>query len=196
MTRPLLTLMIPTAGRETLRRCLESIATQENAPSFEVIVIGDTFERELDDTRAAVKSFGRRFRFQTFDAGHHCFGHCQLNYGIGLARGRWLHCNDDDDIYAPGALAAIAEVVQSDICGIPHLFRFRSYWGPEFWAQEGAVQEGLIGGHCLVARNRLGKIGRFTCRYEGDFDWIKSTLEKNDEQAIWHSDVICIARPT
>jgi cellulose synthase/poly-beta-1,6-N-acetylglucosamine synthase-like glycosyltransferase len=190
---PLLTLMIPTAGRDTLARCLESIRSQEDAPSYEVIVIGDTYERDLSEVRAAVKEYGPRFRYTAHDAEHHCFGHCQLNHGLTKARGRFVHCQDDDDIYAPNALATIAEALEPDIAGVPHLFRFRSYWGPEFWVQEGLVQEGLIGGHCLVAPRKAA--GQFTCRYTGDFDWVKSTLDKSGGKAIWHSDLICIARP-
>jgi glycosyltransferase involved in cell wall biosynthesis len=193
---PLLTCLIPTAGRESLARCLRSLQLQQWR-GLEVLVIGDTHDGPLPQTEATVRSFGPRFRYLAHDAGHHCFGHCALNYGLEQAQGEYVHCQDDDDIYANGALYTIRQTIRRLRQPRPLLFRFRSYFGHDYWAQQGLVREGLIGGHCLVAPNLPGKLGRFTCRYQGDFDWIRSTLDgyPDGPEPLWLEDIICLARP-
>lgn len=196
--RPLLSLLIPTAGRETLIRCLKSIQEQEAAPSYECIVIGDTHEGPLPQVQELVESLGPQFRYLEHDAGMHDFGHSQLNYGDTKARGEWLHHQDDDDIYAPGALEAIGQAIAALVEPKPLLFRFKSWYGPVFWAQRGVIAESLIGGHCIVTPNIPDRVGMFGHRYEGDLDYIVSTLDlwpNGQLDAVWIDHVICIARP-
>jgi hypothetical protein len=74
--------------------------------------------------------------------------------------------------------------------------RFVSWFGPTFWDTPGKAVESHIGGHCAVFPNDE-LLGRFTCRYQGDYDYIRSTLDNwgGDDQAVWVDDVIAIARP-
>lgn len=188
--------LVPTHREDRpLARCLNSIMHQMTSDD-EVLVIGDTHDRELPRVERFVADYGPQFRYVPFDAGHHCFGHCQLNYGLGLAQGDWLHANDDDDVWTPTAVIAMRRAAE-EAPDRPHLFRFQSYFGTVYWDQRGIVERNHIGGHCLLFPNVPGKVGRYTCDYSGDFDMIRQTLDLHggDASAIWHEDIVCVARP-
>lgn len=195
MKRPTLSLLVPTHREDRpLRRALGSIERQLKSGD-EVIVVGDTHEGSLPGVEALVKSFGVQYRYLAIDAGHHCYGHCQLDAGIQSARGDYIHCSDDDDVWAEDALATFRRAAQSVPEPVPFLFRFQSYHGPLFWVRAGLFERNLIGGHCLLAP-REGA-GRFTCAYNGDFDWVDTTVRNygGPEQAVWREEIVAIARP-
>ena len=54
------------------------------------------------------------------------------------------------------------------------------------------VRQGNIGTPNLVAPNVPGKLGTWGTRYEGDFDYIRSTLQHYPAGPVWH-DVITYA---
>jgi glycosyltransferase involved in cell wall biosynthesis len=98
--------IIPTVGRPTLTRAVESILKQTlGAKSFEVIVVNDsgqplatapwqTDERvQLINTQQRERSVAR-------------------NTGAAAANGRFLHFLDDDDWLAPGALSHLYRLAQ------------------------------------------------------------------------------------
>jgi len=137
------------------------------------------------------------FRFEPYDAGHHCWGHCVVNNALTKATGDFIHLNDDDDVWTENAVsymrrghAAWPDKVM--------LFRFQSYYGRVvYWTQVGRMERDWIGGHCVVAPNDQSKLGRFTCAYNGDYDYIEQTVNNfgGPERAIWVHDIVAIARP-
>ncbi|MEK0431707.1 MAG: hypothetical protein RL139_1511 [Gemmatimonadota bacterium] len=202
---PGLTVITPTQGRETLTRLLDSVAANglgEN-PQDEHLVVIDAHgmaDHEVARIQSTVGAYGPRWRAIRHDAGGHTWGHCEGNVGIEAARaGNYLTFNDDDDIYAPGAFAAIRQAIADDaVQGGPrvHIFRFTSYWRAVL--PEGRnVARGHIGGHCLVVPNVDGKVGRLGHQYDGDFDLIDSTLALwgGVDAAVFHEDIIAVARP-
>lgn len=195
MTRPTLSLLVPTHREDRpLKRCLDSVAGQL-ARGDEVIVVGDTHDGPLPSVEALVKSYGHQYRYLAVDAGHHCFGHCQLNAGVAIAHGDYVHCNDDDDVWTDDALATFRKMAGAVREPVPFLFRFKSYVGPIFWVQVGLFGRNLIGGHCLLAPRK--QAGTFTCEYSGDFDWLESTVNNfgGPQNAVWREEVVCLARP-
>ena len=176
-----------------LARCLHSIAYQMG-PNDEVIVVGDTLESELAETQKIVSSFGSSFRYLPYNAGHHCWGHCQHNYAITQAQGEYIHLNDDDDVWTQNARHDIARAMKT-WPGQLFLFRFKSYFGTIFWENPGLMARNHIGGHCMVVPNDQDKIGKFTCEYSGDFDWIRDTHLNYSERAIWIDAILAQARP-
>lgn len=203
-----LSVLIPTAGRESIHRCLESCVDAGLQQGDLVIVIADTHEW---DRMEALESLMKALRpvsdvcdtvALVHDAGHHCFGHCQLNAGLDYLqtlpdhRIDYVTCQDDDDIYTAGAFTRMRAAADALAIPQPMLFRFQSWFGPVFWDQERVVAENHIGGHCAVFPNDE-RLGRFTCRYQGDFDYIRSTLDAwgGDDKAVWVDDVIAVARP-
>lgn len=198
MSRPTLSLLIPTHREDRpLRRALESVEAQLK-PGDEVIVIGDTFDGPLTSVEELVKDFGTPYRYVSYAADHHCWGHCQINLGISLAKGDYIHVSDDDDVWCPDALQTFRQMASAVPSPRPFLFRFKSYVGPIFWVKPGLFARDWIGGHCLLAPNVPGKVGRFACAYNGDFDWLESTVQHygGPENAVWREEIVCVARPS
>jgi glycosyltransferase involved in cell wall biosynthesis len=179
-----------------LRRCLESI-TPQLLPGDEIIVVGDQQDGPLPGVEALVTGMG--FHYLPYEPTHMCWGHCAINYALPYASGSHIHLNDDDDIWTPNArdLMRRATNVWPDS---PLLFQFESYYARQvFWVPgyAGFLQRDYIGGHCLLAPNIEGKVGRYTCVYNGDFDYVESTVNNfgGPGKAIWISEKVAIARP-
>lgn len=198
---PTLTAIIPTPGKgRPLARCLDSLVPQMTMGD-EVLIIGDTHDGPLPETEALVKRYaqdtGHRFIYVAHDAGYHGWGHPQINVGIELATGEYLCFNDDDDAFTPDAFQSIRCAILELKEPRPLLFRFVSHWGMPYWDRQEVVQD-HIGGHCAVFPNIPERLGRWTDRYQGDFDFIRSTLDlwpNKDADVVWCEDVIAVARP-
>lgn len=188
-----LSIIVPTHDGDGLRRLFASIAPQIT-PADDVLIVGDTHDAPLSWLAAEIESMGPPYRFLPFDAGHHCWGHCQLNFGISQAMGDYLVFNDDDDIFTPEALHMIRARIAEQPKPRPLMFKFHAARLGRTLPERYEVVESAIGGHCLVTPNIAGKLGQWTCRYGGDFDWIVSTLEKWPEGPAWYDDVIASAR--
>ena len=202
MSTPTLSAIVPTAGRASLRRTLESAAPQM-LPGDEVIVVGDTTDGPLPETEAICRDFPF-VRYVECPSGEHNWGHEQTDHGLTIARGDWLLCNDDDDIWTPGAFEAIRGAIAYAKVPRPLLFRFKSHYGDGFvfWHTPSPewIRPGHIGGHCLVQPNAPGKVGmrlkHGTYRYESDFDQIANTLALwRPVEPLWCDFIIAEARP-
>jgi glycosyltransferase involved in cell wall biosynthesis len=190
--KPFLTVIIPTQGRATLPRTLASVRDQAGPDTVEVIVVADTHDPLFCDVRVIAEAYGARYL--EHDAGHHCWGHCQINAAIDAATAPYVSFNDDDDVYAPGAFKAMKAAMDSRGRLGPILFQFQTYFGPVLWDIPRAI-ETRIGGHCIVAP--ADRCGQWTCRYAGDYDYIAQTLALYPEsEVMWVPRVIAQQRPT
>jgi len=188
-----LSFLVPTAGRPELRNLLASLSFQMGERD-ECLIIGDTHDGPLDDVEALVRSYGPRYRYIEHDAGEHAHGHPQMNAGMAAARGDWLVFNDDDDVFVPGCVETIRTV--ADGRTVPVLFRYLNYYGFLVWVERGLFAENYIGGHCLVCPNDLGRLGRWSDRYAGDWDFVNETVAFYGlTKILWRDEVIAIARP-
>lgn len=173
---------------------MDSIAPQLGRYD-EVLVVGDVRDGPLPTVEELVTSYGFNYRYVAHDAGHHCWGHCQVNWAAQFANGDYLHVNDDDDVWAPDAVDTMRLVI-TEYYGKPLLFRFKSYHhGLIFWHTRGVLVRNQVGGHCLVAP--ANRAGAFTCEYSGDFDWVMSTIMNcgGVQTAVWIDKIVCVARP-
>lgn len=201
--------IIPTPGQgRPLARALASVAPQLRAGD-EVLVIGDCLDGPLPEVEALVRRFDAecdgRFRYLPFNGGQHSWGHFEINHGMSKAQGDYLTFLDDDDIWTPDAFATIRRVVESLSEPCPLLFRFQTQWGAICWDEACRDAGGRrvpvqdhIGGHCAVFSNIPERLGRWSARYAGDYDFIRSTLDlwpNKDDDALWYDDLIAIARP-
>jgi hypothetical protein len=181
-----LTIIVPTHDGEGLESLFDSLEWQLQ-DGDEVLVVGDTFEGV-----PFIPTF-KWARYIELDAGHHCFGHCQINYGIGQARGDYLMFIDDDDCIPDGALDAIRRAIAAQSEPRPLVFKFYSRRHGYALPIDHDIQESRIGGHAMVVPNIPDKLGRWGERYAGDYDWITSTLAHWPEGPAWHDDVIACA---
>jgi glycosyltransferase involved in cell wall biosynthesis len=96
--------VIPTIGRATLSRAVLSLLEQDfDADDFEVIVVNDSGKLLPEEdwqksNRVHIINTNRRERSVA------------RNTGAAIARGKYLHFLDDDDILLPGALRAFWEL--------------------------------------------------------------------------------------
>lgn len=203
-----LTAIIPTVARDRerltlLRRSLES-ALHQCREGDEVLVAGDTRLGELDEVRDLCRHFaaevppGVGVRYAPHDGGRMSWGHDQLNHAMTVARGEYLTFCDDDDVYCAGAFDAMREAIEALTAPAPLLFRFRAHFGATFWDTPGQVACGHIGGHCIVTPALPSFLGKWSERYEGDFDFIADTLARwaaVGVEPLWIDRLISIARP-
>lgn len=186
-----LSIIVPTPDGDGLDNLFASLDGQL-FDRDEVIVVGDVHDGPLPDVARRVTERGHRWI--ALDAGHHCWGHCQINHGIAQATGEYLVFIDDDDVFARGALAAIRRAIGEQTAPRPLMFKFFAERLGRTLPETHDVIESAIGGHCLVAPNVPGRLGQWTCRYGGDFDWIVSTLAHWPDGPAWYDDVIALAR--
>lgn len=167
-------IVVPSSGgdrRQMLARCTASIVTQMSA--------GDELLLSVDHS----SPWGYRARQEMMQK----------------ATGDALLFMDDDDVYAPGALRTIRQKLALAPDSI-HVFRMdptnHPSVGTEYvWHTEGAIESGNVCSQilCIPTSLWLGAWGR---RYEGDFDFFKSTIDLNPGvEVLWHEDVVCILRP-
>jgi glycosyltransferase involved in cell wall biosynthesis len=194
MTRPLFTVVIPTIGRETLPKTLDSIPD-----GVEVIVVADTFElppSTLENIQVEAKVYGARFI--GVDAGFHDWGSPQLQAGYAAAEGEWILNCGDDDIFEPFAFETIKRAIDQLAAPVPLMFRTALHptWPDPrrgnrnitvLWQAPELIDRNITG-QCFVIPNDQSKIGRWDILV--DFGFITSTVELWDGQVEWRTEVI------
>lgn len=198
--------IIPTAGRVTLSRAILS-ATRTMGEDDRLVVAVDSHPvngegydmaaARVREIESEISKHGPNVHMLTIDAGHHDWGHSQINAAMDYARktwpGAWLTFNDDDDVYLPGAFDEIRRAIEGTGKDCPHLFRFVSHFREVIWRTPEMI-EGNVGGHCIIcpADQRLGL---WSPRYEGDYDFVQSTIALHDGRVAWCREIIATARP-
>ena len=200
---PSLSIIIPTPGQgRPLKRCLRSIASQPLLPGDEVLVVGDCLDDPhpdtgLADVRALVADFGPQYKFLYTLPVEHDFGHTQINIGMHVAKGDYLVFQDDDDVFTEGAFGSIRNAAEEHP-GRPLMFRFVTRFRTLVWGAHPVLAQDHVGGHCFVVPNQKEHLAPWSERYQGDWDFIRGTLDKwpgGDKAVVWREEVIALARP-
>jgi glycosyltransferase involved in cell wall biosynthesis len=154
--------IVPTIGRESLRRTLDSLVLQLE-PGDEVLVVADG---PRPSARAIFHGYplaGWRY-FETELTEH--WGAEQRMVGIREARADRLMFIDDDDAFFPGALAV------SRVGPAPALYRMQYSDGRTLWQRQ-ELTVGQVGTPMFVCRNEV--VGAWGLDYIGDFEFIRDT---------------------
>jgi len=175
----MLSIIVPTVGRASLEATLRSLVAQPLAQVDEVLVIGGD-ARDV----APFEVYGAR-HLPYHPGGH--WGCEERTVGIGKATGSHLAFIDDDDIWLPGARETIARAI-AQTPDKPMLFRMRYPSGRVLWDNK-RVLRGNVSTQMVVVPNIPGRLGRWTTRREGDYDFIRS-LRWRPEKIVWREDVI------
>jgi glycosyltransferase involved in cell wall biosynthesis len=120
--RPLISIIIPTydRGQLLIERTLPSIYAQSYT-NYEVLIIGDRSPMETEEILSAIKhekvvyvNLPKRTKYPD-DPKLRWFisGVGPLNYGLKIAKGKWICSFDDDDIMAPDYLESLLQYAQS-----------------------------------------------------------------------------------
>jgi glycosyltransferase involved in cell wall biosynthesis len=184
-----LTIILPTIGRLSLKASLDSISMQMG-PHDQVFVIGDG---QYPESRKLVDTYGIRYAYFELPQGpHRDWGARARNFALPLAKKGYISFMDDDDCYLPGAFAAIRRAIH-EFPGKPFLFRML-HGTSILWRTE-EIALGNVSSQMVVLPNQQSKLGRFTERYEGDFDFIESTAglyARGYDPFIWRKEIIAI----
>ena len=178
MTR--LSIIVPTIGRLTLGATVRSLVEQPLQEGDEIIVVGGC-------ARPLARFANHPVRHLASPVGKN-WGCLERTTGIGAASGTHLAFIDDDDIWLPGARAAIDEALREH-SEQPLLFRMRyRRTGRELWS-EPVLRMGNVSTQMMVLPNDPSKLGRWGARYEGDYDFLAS-MRWPVESIIWRDRVI------
>ena len=191
-----LSIIVPTPDGDGLDVLFASLGGQLTLGD-QVLIVGDTHDGPLEAVETMITDH-EWFKLQIldylpFDAGHHCWGHCQINEGVRQATGDYLVFIDDDDCFPDGALDVIRRAAAEQSSPRPLMFRFRSRRHGMYLPPCHEVRESAIGGHALVVPNIPARLGKWGERYAGDYDFIVSTLALWPDGPAWYDDVIACA---
>lgn len=176
-----LSMILATSGRDSLPFAARSVRVQMRDGDELLIVGGGTLGQQTAAWNQA--------RWIDVPPGGN-WGAAERQHAIPLATGTHLLFVDDDDALMPNALDRIRDAV-SEQPERPHIFAMIDPWG-RVLPMGHVVREGNLGTPQMVAPNVPKKLGTWGTRYEGDFDFIASTLAHYPDGPIWH-DVVTYA---
>lgn len=179
----MISFIVPTIGRVTLARTLDSI---EARPEDEVVIVGSV--SALVAAGAMMNGRTGTYRFIPCPPGRD-WGHAERNFVTPLTRGKYLAHIDDDDWYAPGTRALMQDVMDNTP-GRPALFRMRFPNGITLW-QEPALRCGNMGTPCIFIPNEQQKLGTFGSFVGGDCHYME-TMKWRQDEIVWRPEIIAL----
>ena len=178
---PWLSIVVPTIGRPSLARFMESASGH----GVEIVLVADThgdeYTADNDRSRALFKD---KATWIDYDAGYHAWGHPQRNEGMRHATGEWMMFSQDDNVLVSGALQAIRTAIRQQPYPRPLLFQVDTRSAGVVWKEPYLIERN-IDADCIVVPNDSARLGVWTDRFEGDYDFIKKTCD------LWLDFVFC-----
>ena len=156
--------MIATSGRPTLTHTLAAL-TPQLQHGDEVLIVRDS-------------------------TGDH--GNTPRNQAIPRCAGTHLMFIDDDDQHAADALTLVRTKVRARPKRV-HLFSM-VYDDGRVVHPRWPLQIGYVGTPMMVVPNEVGLLGSWSDRYEGDYDFISSTMELRGDAPVLHAEPIAAVR--
>lgn len=156
-------ILIPTVGRPTLIVTLGALIAQLEHGD-ELMVLRD----------------------QTGD-----WGNTARNRAIPRCAGTHLLFIDDDDRHTAGALAVIRDRVAADPDRV-HVFAMHRLSDRRTFTPTLPLELGHVGTPMLCIPNRPDRLGQWSTRYEGDFDFLTATLELHPDPPIVHPELVAV----
>lgn len=171
-----ITYIVPTIGRATLIETLNSI---ECWPGDEILIVGNGYR--VNDPRA---------RFLDCPPGGD-WGHSERNFAMPHVRTTYTAHIDDDDLYAPGTRALMADAI-GKANNKPILFRMRFPNGITLW-REPEIKCGNVGTPMMLMPNEPEKLGTWEPFIGGDCAFLESSRWLPSEY-VWRPEVIALLR--
>lgn len=173
MSKPTISVLIPTHGRMSIRTILSELSEQM-APTDEIIVVGDGPQ---PGTEAVCLEYPLVKYFEGPKT--NVWGLAQLDVAQEKATGDFLAFVGDDDRLLPGAFEKMRERLGSMPVG-PHLFSMKY----ETYYLGGDINVGTCSGQQIVVPNIPEKLAKWTWDDGENADWsyIVHTVEN------WHGE--------
>jgi len=112
MSNPLISVIVPTIGRDTLKRSIQSILDSKY-PNLEIIIVSDN--SKVEKIRKICNSIQDAEYYQ-FMIGNTSLSPAQAkNIGIQEAKGKYITFLDDDDIAYPEKFFALSEYLEKHL---------------------------------------------------------------------------------
>lgn len=203
MIVPTITVIIPTKGRDTLTRTIQSILPQMEKYD-QILLVWDADNKrpylapEVPEDDRITEIYCKTPE----DTPKPWVGQPQRNFALdsGEATRDLLVWMGDDDIMTDGALAAVRACAARNP-GRVILARMRGWWGTIVWdhamTPKERFQEGWLGDHNIIAPRVPEKLGRFGLEYTGDWKFVRETVDNFGglERVVWLDKIIAVLRP-
>lgn len=170
----MITFLVPSLGRPSLRATLDSIETW---PGDEILVVGSM--GDVVDPRV---------RLLPCEPGGD-WGHTERNLGTPHARGQYIAHIDDDDVYAPGTRAFMADAIRTTPKR-PILFRMRYPSGFTLWLEPQLIF-GNVGTPMMLIPNVPERLGVWGSFHGGDHAFLAGSKWIPSE-FVWRRETIAL----
>lgn len=192
---PLVSVIVPTCGRRGLVHTLGAIRGQAGPAVCEILVVGDTHAGTHAAALVPVPGLCAQYQagYAPYDGGLHAWGQPQRQHGLALARGEWLLWSQDDQVLAPGAIAALQASIAAAPPG-PRLFRVETRYGGTVW-REPRLAYGDCDADGIAIPNDPSRLGAWAPHYAGDWDFIRETVARWEGQIVFEPFLLSV-RPT
>lgn len=170
----MITFIVPTIGRSSLLATLRSIETM---PGDEIIVVSNGWR--VKDPRV---------RYVDCEPGGD-WGHAERNFATPHAKGRYIAHIDDDDVYAPGTRALMADAIMQTP-DRPVLFRMRFPNGITLW-RDPKIYCGNVGTPMFLIPNVPEKMGTWQSFVGGDCAFLEGSKWEPNEY-VWRPEIVAL----
>ncbi len=182
MTEGSITFIVPTIGRPSLARTLASI---ECRPGDSILLVGDC------RLNFHCQSFIMQNPYVTC---MHCapgkdWGHTERNTATPFATGQYLAHIDDDDWYARGTRALMADAIEKTP-GRPVLFKMQFPNGITLWQNE-ELRCGNVGTPMILIPNMPERLGQFRPFVGGDCAYLEE-MKWDRSEIVWRPEIIAL----
>jgi hypothetical protein len=169
----LISFIVPSVGRPSLHRTLQSI---EYCEGDEIILVGARPFVPIEPP----------LRFVQCDPGGD-WGHTERTRATPFAEGNYIAHIDDDDTYAPGTRKLMAEAIR-EAQGKPIMFRMRFPNGITLW-EDKTIRCGNLGTPMFLLPNEQHRFGTWEPFVGGDCKFLEQCGWTADE-FLWRPEVI------
>jgi glycosyltransferase involved in cell wall biosynthesis len=181
-----LAVIIPTIGRPTLERTIDSLRPQLTSDDTLLIAYDSDDTSKLEWIEAISDGFQRMWTRSQQPYGHGAMNSVLDSLGFVAPWVTHTWRIDDDDVATPDALA----VLRSCACSQPVFARMELSPGELIWVGPD-LTEGNIGSPCILAPRSLARWGD---RYEGDYDYARALVDELGPP-LWVDQVVAKIRP-
>jgi glycosyltransferase involved in cell wall biosynthesis len=185
-----LSIIIPTCGRQTLMRTLQSVVRGGIRKDDEVLVCGDGPQPVAAGICAQFSQYPIRYLEGPRTL---CFGNAQRSCAQRQAQGDFVVYMDDDDEYTQGALTVMRDAASANPAAI-HIFKMIHRTLGVIW-KEPAVRCGNVSSQMVLVPNIKDRLAVWPEKYEGDYWFIRRTVDNwpgRDGAVCWQEAVVAI----
>ena len=187
-----LTIVVPTIGRITLKRLLESLIYSGISSTDEVLLLADDGPKEME---IPTSYSWLPIRVERVGARRNDWGMHARNLSPQLAHGTHHGFIDDDDMYLDGSLLEVKKILPL-APDLVHLFRVRICPGGHLVWNDQAVRVGNVSTQCVFVPAQ-GPRGKWAPEYAGDHKFIESTIAaRGGESPVWSDKIIAELYPS